>query len=163
MSAILSSTHAPWVLVAVGPYELLHNHLTSREANGMLLVSLEGELMRSVDGLYDEIFRKMNFPDYCGRNLNALDECLNDLEWLDVGSGIIIVIRDANQMLRDRPEVLEGLVEILTRSGEEWATPVQNESAWDRPAVPFHSIFHYESSDICVAELDSLPGYDLRR
>ena len=41
--------------------------------------------------LFDIFSRTLSFPDYFGRNWNALSDCLSDLEWLDSKSVIIIV------------------------------------------------------------------------
>lgn len=40
---------------------------------------LDGSKMATLDGAYAEIASKLSFPDYFGRNLDALEECLQDL------------------------------------------------------------------------------------
>ncbi len=39
-------------------------------------VKLQGKEIRSLDEFYDEIARKLHFPDYFGRNLDALWDVL---------------------------------------------------------------------------------------
>lgn len=41
--------------------------------------TLNGSHMTTLDGAYAEIASKLNFPGYFGRNLDALEECLQDL------------------------------------------------------------------------------------
>ena len=54
-------------------------------------VRLQGKVIRSLDEFYDEISRKLHFPDHFGRNLDALWDVLTtdvkgpvDLAWEDL-------------------------------------------------------------------------------
>ena len=35
------------------------------------------------DALFDEYSRKLNFPDYFGRNWDAFKDCINDFSWIE--------------------------------------------------------------------------------
>lgn len=39
--------------------------------------------------LFDEISRSLSFPDYCGRNWDAIEECIRDLSWLSPGPVVL--------------------------------------------------------------------------
>jgi len=97
--------------------------------------------MQTTSDFYDELIRGLNLPNYFGKNLNALDECLCDLEWLH-GIGFILLIRNGQNVLRlETPEKLEGFLDILKTAGNEWSLPVADKAIWDRPSRPFHTIF----------------------
>ena len=106
---------------------------------------------------YNEVSSKLKLPDYFRRNLNALDECIADLEWVDGKSPVVIVVRNADMMLRETRVFFEGFVDVMTGAGEEWARPVQDGNEWDRPAVPFHTVLHFESANVVVSEVMVLP------
>jgi len=43
---------------------------------------VRGAKMRTTARLFDEISAAFQFPCYFGENWDALDECLNDIDWL---------------------------------------------------------------------------------
>ena len=81
--------------------------------------------------------RHCSFPHYFGQNWDALDECLNDLEWLP-GTCYVLGVFDAAQVLEAEGDQLSTFGAILTRTCEEWGKRVNEGQPWDRPAVPFH-------------------------
>jgi hypothetical protein len=58
---------------------------------------VDGATVRSKAKAMDAIAMALSFPDYFGRNLDALYDCLTDLSWLPEGEHVLIW---------DRPEVL---------------------------------------------------------
>lgn len=70
--------------------------------------------------LFAEFKRQLKFPSYFGRNWDAFEECLTDLEWLPGCSYVIVV-----------------------RAGEHWATPSFRPR---REPVSFHVVFVAPSS-----------------
>jgi len=112
----------------------------------VLLLSLNGSAMNTLEKMYKEFSSVLHFPDYFGQNFNAFDECLTDLEWLPA-KAYLLVISDAEFFLCDESEdVLESVITILNDAGAEWATPVHNGEAWDRDSIPFHVIFELDKN-----------------
>jgi len=101
---------------------------------------LDAKKMNNYDGLYDEFSKVLRFPEYFGRNLNALDECLADLEWLDLNAYIIFIKHSKEFLIEEKKEDVEVLVKIFNKVGEEWSLPVRLGEEWDRDPVPFHVI-----------------------
>jgi RNAse (barnase) inhibitor barstar len=44
-----------------------------------------------VDAFLSEIAKSFRFPDYFGHNYNALEECINDLDWIDLPNYILYI------------------------------------------------------------------------
>ncbi|MBL0312343.1 MAG: barstar family protein [Holophagaceae bacterium] len=63
---------------------------------------LRASKMRTAKALFDEFAAALQFPPYFGENWDALDECLNDLDWLE-GDGAALFIMNADQLLQDAP------------------------------------------------------------
>ena len=136
----LAKRKQPWVLIA-------HRPIVKQDIpEGVLRLDLDGYSMTNLEGLYQEFTTVLKLPKYFGRNLNALDECLNDLEWLP-SDGYLLCIKNAEVLLKDETDdVFEGLLSILNSAGEEWATPVTLGEAWDREGLPFHTILELGKS-----------------
>ena len=132
--ACISELKEPWVFIA-------HQPIYKPDIpEGILLLELDAYLMTTLGGLYQEFTSKFQFPDYFGENLNALDECLTDLEWLP-SAGYLLSIKNAEYLLKEEADdIFEGLLSILKNAGEEWATPITQGEEWDREGLPFHTI-----------------------
>lgn len=101
---------------------------------------VRGKKMKTFQDLFDEFSAALQFPYYFGENWNAFAECITDLEWLP-GSEYIIVISDANKLLRDdSPEQMEAIVEYLAYAGEELANEDRNFIAIFQQAPNTHQI-----------------------
>jgi len=136
----LLETLGPWLHLLVGS-----NHDLPRLAerlkdsdSDVFVVELDGIQMRDLDGMYDGFTLSMAFPEYFGRNGNAFDECINDLDWLG-SKGYVVLISNAEQLLADESqEQLSWFLEVMSRAGEEWSIEVRD--SWQRPPVPFHCV-----------------------
>jgi Barstar (barnase inhibitor) len=63
-------------------------------AAGGELFELDGELMSETAGLMAEFARVLRFPDYFGKNWDALSDCLTDLSWFDDNRSHFVVAID---------------------------------------------------------------------
>ena len=62
---------------------------------------MDGTRIRGKDDFYDAVAAALSFPDWFGRNLDALHDCLGDLSWLPPGEHVLVwsapsVFRDAD-------------------------------------------------------------------
>ena len=80
--------------------------------------------------LFSVISSTLKFPEYFGKNWDALDECLTDLDWLDE-KGYLLVLHDASIGWSNNPYVLGSLVTAWLEADEYWVSI----------NVPFHLVF----------------------
>ncbi|SRR5665213_1811676 len=66
--------------------------------NGIRYVFLEGLACRHLSNCYDILQRQLSLPDYFGRNLDALEEVLNDLDWIGEEK-VRIIISNTDELL----------------------------------------------------------------
>ncbi len=127
---------------------------------GVRILTIDGRKMQTAEAVYTEMAAVCEFPWYFGRNWDALDECLCDMEWMPA-AGYCLLVTDAELMLlNDQHSQRDVLLSVLSRATEEWAVPINLGEAWDRPARPFSVILFYEEapSDVAgfVASLESI-------
>lgn len=65
------------------------------------------------DSLHDDLVEQLNLPNYYGRNLHALDDCLRDIPIPDSG-GLALAFRDYDQFFAYSPGQARGILDVLT-------------------------------------------------
>jgi len=137
-STMLSIAKPPWILWLTTRIDDSRFTEQLLAEHGITARVLRGKRMRTKHDLFEEVALHLSFPDYFGRNWDALAECLEDLEWLR-GLTYAVVIDGANEILVDEPpEQLKVFFRVIDRVAAYWADPVMLGEDWDRPAIPFH-------------------------
>lgn len=132
----LNSPSAPYIVRATGDIVLLRDLWHKQE--GKTWVALDGNNMSTWESTYTELCAVLPLPDYFGRNLDALSECLTDNDVIDC-DGIVFWIDNASALLADaNANAIDGLMDAFTVAAEELSRPVTEGQPWDRPAIPFH-------------------------
>lgn len=71
--------------------------------------------------MYDDVALALNFPDYFGRNLNALNDCMGDVAsgeygWdAGVNTGVVIVLRAFDAFTAVDPSTAQNMLDIVAR------------------------------------------------
>lgn len=79
---------------------------------------ISGMKCQTLSGLYDQLGKALDFPDYFGKNLDALEECLLDLTWISEKE-IVLTITDRDDFLKhEKPEKQEIVAEIFELAEE---------------------------------------------
>jgi hypothetical protein len=138
----------PWLHLLVATEADACDFLWSveRSAPGRIVARvLRGRKAATLTGLFDEFAAAFQFPYYFGENWDALDECLNDLEWLPADA-YTVLITNAVGLLRDEPaEELRRLLGLLQRTAQEWSQPRPGPTP--RPPLAFHALLHATPDD----------------
>jgi RNAse (barnase) inhibitor barstar len=64
---------------------------------------LDGTKASTRAGFFQELARAMHFPDYFGRNWDAVYDCLTDLNWLPA-AGYVLVLDGFDRFATDEPD-----------------------------------------------------------
>jgi len=75
------------------------------------------------------IAQGLEFPEWFGRNWDALADCLSDLEWLEPADGYVLALDNAQELRAASLDDFATLIEVLDDVA----------SAWREHAVPFWS------------------------
>jgi hypothetical protein len=129
----------PWWRVEVD--DAAHRRSIRRAgAAGALVRVLPARRMPTLPALYARFAQTWDFPDYFGHNPSALEDCLTDLAWAPAPTYVCVIDRAEELLIDEPPQVLALLVDLLSRVGAFWGTPVALGEPWDRPARPFRTV-----------------------
>lgn len=81
------------------------------------------------DVALDRIAQALAFPDWFGRNWDALADCLSDLEWLEPADGYVLALDNTQELHEAAVDDYATLIEVLDDVA----------GAWRDHAVPFWS------------------------
>jgi RNAse (barnase) inhibitor barstar len=112
------------------------------------LFQVDGERLRSKEALLDALAQEMDFPDYFGRNWDALLDCMRDLSWRR-SPGYLLLFEHADELLTSSPSDFTTFIEIAHQASNDWRSE----------GVPFHLVF---TGSRTVAEtLTALPDVEV--
>ena len=100
---------------------------------GFFCARIDGESVPDQAALLERLARELHFPDYFGKNWDALQDCLTDLpDWL-TAPGYVIVFTGVGELCRDSREALPVLKDILNAAAKFWRE--------QKPPRPFKALF----------------------
>jgi Barstar (barnase inhibitor) len=112
---------------------------------GLTVKIIRGRKTRTKNALLEEIATAFEFPTYFGKNWDALDECITDLDWLPSADGYVLYLTSADEVLADESESsIRTFVSVLNYAVREWATEVALGEPWDRPPTAFSVVLQAE-------------------
>lgn len=83
---------------------------------------INGAEAKSLSAFLNEIGRAFVFPDYYGSNMNALWDCITDLEWLSK-KNYALIIKNNEELLTDEPEnIKDDVLQLLDEVSHNWAS-----------------------------------------
>lgn len=97
---------------------------------GLAVLEIDGGAIETKEHLLSATAEAMHFPDYFGRNWDALDECLRDMTWMP-SAGYVLFFKNAEAFWQTSSHLAGTFTEIWMSAAEEWS----------RQEIPFHLIF----------------------
>jgi len=76
----------------------------------------------SKDDLFSKWSRELGFPAYFGRNWDAFEEMIGDLDWLSVPR-VLLVVEKSQELLAGHPADFACLMDILVKAIEDDKQP----------------------------------------
>ena len=98
---------------------------------GLTLIRIDLKGLASKAGLLGRVARALNFPDWFGKNWDALNDCLTDLSWLD-GRGWVIIFENSKHLAARKPQVFHSAVKVFQSANDYWR----------QAGKPFWVLFH---------------------
>lgn len=74
---------------------------------------------RGKSALLDRCAKALRFPAHFGKNWDALNDCLTDLDWLS-GKGLVVIVTNANNFAEKYEEIFNTAVDVLNQAAEYW-------------------------------------------
>ncbi|MEP7323368.1 MAG: barstar family protein [Saprospiraceae bacterium] len=88
------------------------NNIHYYSFDGTRYVFIDGNTCDTIEKCYITIAQQLSIPDYFGYNLDALEEVLADLEWIEEEKVILIVL-NADGILQNESEVKNDFLHVL--------------------------------------------------
>jgi RNAse (barnase) inhibitor barstar len=79
----------------------------------VFVAEIDGKKARTLRGFYPRISKALLFPDYFGKNLDALFDCLCSLEVVGK-EDVVLLVRNADSFLdKEKPEKRRAALDVL--------------------------------------------------
>lgn len=97
---------------------------------GAFVGKIDGQKSASMKDFLEQIGVALQFPEYYGKNLDALDEMLNDLEWIKEDKVIISIANSGEWLSKEKSEDrIFSLIDMLDATAEDWKWMDEEEEA----------------------------------
>ncbi len=114
-------------------------------SNGYIAI-IDGNTISDKNKLLQSFSEALAFPNYFGYNWDAFEECINDLEWLDASSYIIVLKNPENMNIGAHDHQI--LLEILNNASRAWMEGRQHNARFSTNPTPFHIILAVDQGQI---------------
>lgn len=105
-------------------YTILNAASTKHSTEKTLVANIDGQQVDTLEKFYQELNVQLKFPDDFGRNLDAFDEMINDLDWLDEPTIYLVFKNYDNFLSEENDEAREIILTILDDAAAEWKRDV---------------------------------------
>ena len=86
-------------------------------AYGIYAIDLAGVADKA--DLMERLQGALHFPDWFGRNWDALEDCLTDMSWSE-HVGYVLLIRGGAELRRQHKPLLDALIDVLKSAADYW-------------------------------------------
>lgn len=104
------------------PGDLCNLVLEHRQKPGEHMIVIRGVKSQTEAAFFQEIGAALQLPYYFGDNWAALDECLNDMDWMPEGT-LFLVVSDYGKLFAKEPDqavLVKKFLALMHRAMEDW-------------------------------------------
>jgi RNAse (barnase) inhibitor barstar len=110
---------------------------------GLQVFKIDLAKARGKSGLFDAFSNTLKFPKHCGKNWDALNDCLTDLAWLN-GSSWVLILANCKPFVAKYQadfdvalELLEGVAASWQEDGKPFWLFIPDQPGWsaDLPEI----------------------------
>ncbi len=94
---------------------------TAAQQSGFVCLRTDLSGCSDKQGLLECLARDLGFPEWFGRNWDALSDCLSDLDWQPAAEGYVLILEHAGELGASEAATLSMALEILRDAAEDWA------------------------------------------
>lgn len=105
--------------VCHAPRQAMPALLAAAEAAGLATFRVDLATVRNRQGLFERLAAALEFPDWFGRNWDALADCLGDLTWLPA-DGYLILIEHCEGFSAAHNADFVTALQVFTAVAEVW-------------------------------------------
>lgn len=137
-----------WEIARISPVCLFYREAVLKEAvdwlaqHGYVIHSFDADQWATKAGFHESVKRELAFPDYYGRNLDAMNDCLRDLD-IPTNGGVALVFRRYDSLKKTDGMFAQKVLDVLASAvyehlveGRRLLTLVQS----DDPAIRFDAV-----------------------
>jgi RNAse (barnase) inhibitor barstar len=110
-------------VAAAGVYHLPQTDkaglVAAAEANGFAAYRIDLATARDKDGLLTTVAGTMGFPEWFGHNLDALADCLGDMEWRSA-DGYLVILEHCDGIHGQAEADFVATVQVFEQAAAEW-------------------------------------------
>ncbi len=89
---------------------------------GYYIAYVDCEKCKEKQSFLQQVGLAFKFPVYYGQNLDALDECINDLSWINERNFLLVFLNSSWFLANETEESRKGIYEILIDARKQWAS-----------------------------------------
>ena len=95
--------------------EIFEKQVAWFQDNGYRVASFDAASWDTESTFHQDLYKTLNFPGYYGMNLNALNDCLFDMDLLDC-DGVAIAVRNYHEFSHSLPRVAQDFLDIIANN-----------------------------------------------
>lgn len=143
---LMFDLHAPHIHIIECDYKKISTILINDKDDNVFSGIIDGNKLYNKQDVFQEFKDVFKIPSYFGYNWDALDECLNDLDWITADK-YILIIKDFNNVKAQKKDI-KLLIDIMLSVINEWVNGRYYNSSFPTEPTPFHIILHCETGKI---------------
>ena len=95
---------------------MIDKYLENKES---FVTGIDGTQCQTIESFLKQIGRAFSFPNYYGENLDALNDCINDLSWISKNN-YILIINNFESFIIENKKDRKDMIDFFSEVSEQW-------------------------------------------